>query len=112
MDDLSVSTVQAALTTSGSGSVSNSRLTSEVKSTGSEGTRSASFADMLSTRGQQLVGSITKAEAMAVSGIKGEATAYEVATAVMHGFFHPRQAGAVLPRNQPHADLTSQEPSR
>ena len=44
---------------------------------------SISFADALKSSGSELVGALQNAEATSMQGMKGEASAYEVATAVM-----------------------------
>ena len=81
-----------------------SSLNLDVGSVGSAGSRIApsakeagatSFADALKSTGSELVGALQNAEATSMQGMKGEASAYEVATAVMEAEKQLKMATAV-----------------
>lgn len=57
-------------------------LSSDAKSNVGE-TASVAFKDVLFDAGKNLVGSVQNAEAMSIKGIKGDASAYDVASAVV-----------------------------
>ena len=83
MDSFTVSSLQASLGTTKSitGSVARSELSSEANKI--EGAGSQSFSEVLVGKTESMVASLQKAEATAAAGMKGDATAYQVATDVM-----------------------------
>lgn len=107
METLALSATQAALSPTGATDFTTSRLSSVRAPGDTEGTPSASFADVLVARGEEVVQSLNKAETTSIAGIKGDATAYEVATTVMDAQQQLRMTVAVRDRIvQSYLDIT------
>ncbi|MBL1406417.1 MAG: flagellar hook-basal body complex protein FliE [Rhizobiales bacterium] len=92
---MGVSSINSAISAARSMGVEDAvGLSNDAKSNVGE-TASVSFKDVLFDAGKDMVGSVQKAEAMSIKGIKGEASAYDVASAVVEAEQSLKMAVAV-----------------
>lgn len=92
---LGVSSINSAITAARNMGVENTaKLSNDVQSNVGD-TASVAFKDVLFDAGKDMVGSVQNAEAMSIKGIKGEASAYDVASAVVEAEQSLKMAVAV-----------------
>lgn len=92
---MGVSSINSAISTARSMGVEDATsLSKETQSNVGE-TANVAFKDVLFDAGKDMVGSVQNAEAMSIKGIKGEASAYDVASAVVEAEQSLKMAVAV-----------------